>query len=261
MSQKSSTGVGSDTDPWPKHHRVYLVLRQQIKEGLYGDGQALPTELLLAEQFQVSRITIRKAMDRLEREGLVVRLRGKGTFARSVEEASPVQASICGVIENLIAMGLKTEVRVHSLLYLKASVEVAEALQIEPGVTVQKAVRVRRHRGRPFSLLTTFVPEEIGRTYDRTELMAQPLLLLLERAGVTVDQAKQTISARLATPEVAQLLEMEPGDALLYIRRVVYDDRGRPVEYVQGLYRPDTYEPQMSFERRSNSQARLWESK
>ncbi len=259
MTDLSKRQPGGDaSDPWPKHHRVYLVLRQEILEGRYTPEQPLPNEILLTEQFQVSRITIRKAMERLDREGLVVRYRGKGTFPVASNESSPVQASISGVIENLIAMGLKTEVKVLDFGYVAASAEVAQALAVDAGRLVQKATRVRSHRGAPFSLLTTYVPEAIGRTFSEQDMASQPLLLLLERAGAKVARAEQAITAKLATPTQASLLDMEPGDALLCIRRTVFDEEDRPVEYIEGFYCPDTYEHQMSLGRKTHNNQRVW---
>nr|WP_283101634.1 GntR family transcriptional regulator [Halomonas populi] len=237
-----------------------MVLRQEILEGRYTPEQPLPNEILLTEQFQVSRITIRKAMERLDREGLVVRYRGRGTFPIASNEHSPVQASISGVIENLIAMGLKTEVKVHDFGYVAASAEVALALEVAPGALVQKAIRVRSHRGAPFSLLTTYVPETIGRAFTGDDMATQPLLLLLERAGAKVTHAEQAITAKLATPNQANLLNMEPGDALLCIRRTVFDEDGRPVEYIEGFYCPDTYEHQMSLGRKTSNNKRVWDA-
>lgn len=247
-------------DPWPKHHRVYLVLRQAILEGHYTPEKPLPNEIALTEQFQVSRITIRKAMERLDREGLIVRYRGKGTFPVASNESSPLQASISGVIENLIAMGLKTDVSVIDFGYVAASAEVAKALEVEPGELVQKATRIRSHRGSPFSLLITYVPEAIGRTFTEADLASQPLLLLLERAGAKVTSAEQAITAKLATPGQAEMLKVEPGDALLCIRRKVFTEDDRPVEYIEGYYRPDTYEHQMSLGRKTHDDKRFWEA-
>lgn len=246
------------THPWPKYHQVYLVLRQQIQEGWYSTNRLMPNEMVLAEKFSVSRITIRKAMDRLKSEGRIERHRGRGTYPRPETVASPVQAAIVGTIENLIAMGLETNVRVVSLTYVGASSEVAEALGLPPGSTVQKTIRIRSYRGRIFSHLLTYVPEELGHTYNENDLMTHPLLLLLERAGAEPHHAEQMISATLASPEVASLLEIEAASALLSIRRVVYDKTARQIEYMKGLYRPDTYEQQMNFKRRTGT-GQFWD--
>jgi len=243
-------GEDMASNPWPKHHRVYLVLRQEVLEGRYTPDKSLPNELLLADQFQVSRITIRKAMERLGREGLVVRSRGKGTFPVASSESSPVQVNISGVIEDLIEMGLKTDVEILDFGYVTASAKISQALDILPASLVQKAVRVRSHRGLPFSLLTTYVPEAIGNTFSQSDMTTQPLLLLLDRPGARVMRGKQTITAKLATPKQAKVLGVEPGDALLCISRIMFDENDRPVEYIEGYYRPDIYEHQMSLGRR-----------
>lgn len=250
--------AGRRKDPWPKHHQVYLVLRQEIEEGAFAPDEPLPNEFELADQFAVSRITVRKAMERLDREGWVERHRGRGTFARRPSGPSPVEASVSGTIENLIAMGLRTDVDVLSLDYVAASAEVAAALKIPAGDMVQKAVRLRSLEGRSFSHLVTYVPEELGRAYGADELARLPLLVLLEQSGVKAGSARQSISATLAAPEVAALLGVEAGSALLAIRRVVSDAGRRPIEYIKGLYRPDTYEHRMTFERGTQDGGPFW---
>jgi GntR family transcriptional regulator len=249
---------GSNFGPWPKYHQIYLVLLQQIQEGEFPAGSALPNEKTIAEQFSVSRITVRKAMERLEREGRIERFRGRGTFARPLPTTSPVQASMSGSIENLIAMGLKTKVQVLSFDYVSASPEVAIALGLSVGSTVQKVVRLRSLEGRTFSHLVSYVPEDIGRTYTRDDLTELPLLVLLERGGTQVGKAEQVISATLATPDIAGYLGTDAGSPLLSVRRVVFDREDRPIEFIIGLYRPDTYENRMTFERRSESSGMLW---
>ncbi|MGP9566314.1 GntR family transcriptional regulator [Halomonas sp. AOP5-B2-8] len=255
-----SPSFESSNDPWPKHHRVYLVLRQEILEGNYPPDQSMPNEVLLAQQFGVSRITMRKAMERLNREGLVERHRGKGTFPIAANEASPIQASISGVLENLIAMGLTTDVDVLDFGYVAATSIIAHQLQLTAGSLVQKATRIRSHHGTPFSLLTTYVPEHIGRSFSQDDLTTQPLLLLFARANVTISHAKQTITAKLATPKQANLLKMEPGDALLCISRIVFDEHQQPVEFIEGFYCPETYEHQVSLGVKTHDNQQVWDT-
>lgn len=251
----------ADTDPWPKHHQVYLVLRQQIRDGAFPEGRALPPEMKLCEDFGVSRITVRRAMERLEHEGWIERHRGRGTFARDPIEPSPVQASLSGSVENLVAMGLETEVRVLSLDYVPAPPNVARALGLAEGNLCQKAVRIRSLRARPFSHLTTFVPEDLGRSFDAAALARTPLLVLLQTAGRPIVRAEQNISAVLATPDIARALAIEPGEPLLSIRRLVRDADDRAVELIHGLYRPDTYEHELALERTREGGVELWKAR
>lgn len=252
-------GANIDTDQIaPLHHQVYVVLRQQISEGVYPRDRSIPGEVELSKLFNVSRITIRRALERLKNEGLVSRRQGKGTFAETAIPTKPIRANLQGILENLLAMGLKTQVRVIEFGYVGASPDIAAEMQVAPGSLLQKAVRVRSYKDEPFSYLTTYVPEDIGRSYSQGDLSAQPLLALLERAGVMVSAADQTISARLADPIVAPLLGVETGAALLSVRRLVRDQTDRPVEHLQALYRPDAYEYQISMSRITKAKSKIW---
>lgn len=260
MSQGAPRPILENESLSPKHHQLYLVLVQQIRDGVYSAEDPIPSEIELGRQFGVSRVTVRKALDRLEREKLITRQRGRGTFVRQDSPGVHVAASLSGSIENLIAMGLQTEVRVLSLDYVPAPAGVARAMGLAPGEIVQRAVRVRAHDGVPFSHLTTHVPEDIGRSFDREALASQPLLMLLVQAGVEVKSAEQTITAKLATPEISRLLDTQPGAPLLSITRLVRDAQGRAVEHIHGLYRPDTYEHQMSFDHDAAEAIGLWQT-
>jgi GntR family transcriptional regulator len=243
----------------PKHHRVYLVLRQEIEDGVYSGDAPMQGDVALAERFDVSRITIRTAMDRLAAEGTVERQRGRGTFARKRDgQPSPVTASLSGNIENLLALGLQTDVDLVEFTYAVAPPHICAAMDLPAGTVMQRAVRVRSLDGLPFSHLTTWLPEEIGRMFSAEEMRQTALLRLIGRAGRPIASARQSITAKLATPEVAKLLEIEPGEALLAVRRIVYDDTGRAVEHINGLYRPDTYEHEMEYVRSRTPAAELW---
>ena len=252
--------------PLPKYHRVYLVLRQQLDEGRFADG--VPGELTLMESFGVSRVTVRRALEQLASEGLITRHPGRATLptrARVSEGAAtpvaPSQTQLTGLLENLVSMGLRTSVHVMGLETLAASESVAQALDVSTGDRVQKAVRVRSTREGPLSRITTWVPLTVARPFTRRELSRKPILLLLEEDGVRVGRAEQTITAVLADAESAQHLDVPIGGPLLAVRRLIYDDKDRPVQWLHGLYRPDRYEYQMQLSRVGGIDAKVWVSK
>jgi GntR family transcriptional regulator len=242
----------------PLYHQIYVVLRDKIYDGTYADGDRLPSEHELSAMYEVSRITAKRALDELAAAGFVVRERGRGTRVNFAAPAPAIRSSVEGLIENLLAMGLKTKVELLDFAYVDPSAEVARALRCDPGAKVQRAVRVRRLEGAPFSHLTTFVPEDVGRSYNRRELRATPMLALLERSGVVISSAEQTISATLADPKVAPLLEVEVGSPLLRISRIVSNQPNRQVEYITGLYRPDRYQYSMTLSRVNGARSRAW---
>jgi GntR family transcriptional regulator len=242
------------------YHRVYTVLRERLVAGQYPADKPLPGELDLAAAFGVSRVTMRRALDELVLEGLIERSRGRGSFPRTAPAAAaPVSGSISGLLDNIIAMGLKTSVRILALESLVAPPDVAAAMGLEAADKVQKAVRVRSLDGAPLALMTTFVPQAIA-SFTRRQLTETPMLKLLEAEGVSVAHADQTLSAQLADAEVAPLLDVSYGAALLAVTRLVRDDTGRAVQLLRGLYRPDRYEYRMSLDRTGDA-TRVWVSR
>jgi GntR family transcriptional regulator len=254
------------TLPLPKYHQVYLVLREQLDEGRFAAG--VPGELHLMKEFGVGRVTVRRALAHLEAEGLVERSRGRGTVALPTPPAAPAgdappkrRARFAGLLETIVDLGLRTSVKVVQCEVLPASERVAQQLGIARGALVQKAVRVRSTRDGPLSHITTHVPQVLARGFGRRELGKTPLLMLLEASGVEIGRASQSISARLADVGVARLLEVEVGSALLAVQRLVFDTRDRPVQWLQGLYRPDRYQYLMQLSRVGGIDAKVWVSK
>lgn len=261
------TLVPSNNLPLPKYHQIYLVLREQLQEGLFVDG--LPGELALMRQFSVARVTVRRALELLAGEGMISREPGRGTrplqpapaVASTAGEGDSRRAQLTGLLENLVSMGLRTSVNVLDVEMVTASRAVAGALNIAVGDAVQKAIRVRSTKEGPLSHITTYVPADIARQFGRRELARKPILLLLEESGVKVGRAHQTISAKLADAVVARHLDVSVGSALLAVRRLIYDDQERPVQWLHGLYRPDRYEYEMQLSRVGSIDAKVWVSK
>ncbi len=244
--------------PTPLYHQVYLVLRNKILSGAYAFEETLPGEQETMELFGVSRITAKRALDELAEDGFVKRERGRGTKVIYRAPTPPVEASIEGLLENILAMGLETQVDLLEFGYVKPDAEVSALLRCNPGDPVQRAIRIRRIEDEPFSHLTTYVPEDIGRTFGREDLASRPMLALLERSGIVIGRAEQTISATLADALVARTLDVQLGSPLLSIRRIVFSRDERPVEYISALYRPDRYQYRMNLTRVGEDGRRSW---
>ena len=243
-----------------KARRVYLLLRDDIARGLFEDGAHLPGEQRLAEQYDVSRVTVRRALDALARDGLIERRAGSGTIARPARGATrPLVGDFASLMPQVVEMGEATEARLLAFSYAAAPAPIARALGLGPGQRVQTAVRVRLLNGRPFSHLVTHVPEAIAQNYSEADLATTPLFRLLERGGVDIAGAHQSVSATLAPPDVAEALDVSVGSALLALERVVRDTGGRGVEHLTALYRPDMFRLSMSLHRVGGQENRHWE--
>jgi len=219
--------------PLTKYHRIYLVLKQQLEEGLHAQG--LPPEMELARQFGVGRVTVRYALKQLADEGLIIRTAGRGTRptsrAEQAEQGKAVSASdhpamrLGGLLGNIVQM--------------------SQALQIPAGAQVRKLVRTRSTSAGPVSFITSYLPADLVRGFSRADVARNPILELLETSGIELGRARQTVSAKQADAMVAEELEVTIGAALLSVRRLVFDVNNRPVQFLHGLYRPDRYEYQM----------------
>lgn len=253
-------GAHSGLPEGGKARRVYLLLRDEISNGAFPEGTRLPGENTLADMFEVSRITIRRALEALASDGWIEKKTGAGSVVLPRDRHSQkISADAVTLIPHLVEMGRTTTARLLSFSYDRAPSPIAQALGIADGAKVQKAVRVRLSEGKPFSHLTTYVPEEIALNYTEADLAAQPLFRLLERGGVQIDSARQTVTAALATPDVAEALGISVGSPLLYVQRIVRDATGRGVEHLSALYRPDLFRLEMDLTRVGAGEARHWE--
>eukprot|EP00752_Nemacystus_decipiens_P013209 g11698.t1 len=245
--------------PGVKAHRIFLLLKEAIASGALAPGDRLPGELKLAEQHEVSRVTVRRAMEALREAGLVARRPGVGTVVQEAPMASTVTASVANLLPNMVRMSAASNVRLLEFRYVEATGVVRERLGLKAGERVQRSIRVRLMDDKPFSYLVTHVPERIALQYTEADLARTPLFVLLERSGVKVDRATQTISAALAGPETARALDLAEGSALIGLNRVVFDQTGAGVEHLDALYRPDRYRIQMELTRAGDEAERYWE--
>jgi GntR family transcriptional regulator len=242
-----------------KAHRIFLLLQEDIARGTLAPGAALPGELRLAEDYGVSRVTIRRALEALEAQGVVERRAGSGTVVRARPgDGVRLAGDLATLMPQLVEMGQTTEARLIDFSYTRAAAPVARALGLEAEGRVQRAVRVRLIEGTPFSHLTTHVPADIAANYSEADLATTPLLRLMERGGVRIGRAEQEVSATLAAPQVAEALEVEVGAPLISLTRLVRDEAGRGVEHLSALYRPDRFRLRMELDRVGAGEARHW---
>lgn len=246
--------------PAPRYHRVFTVLREKILSGAYSSEDPMPGEVELAAMFDVSRVTIRRALERLQQEGLVHRRQGVGTFACPDGIALTHKGDLCGFIDNLLSFGLHTEVRVIEFEYMAPPPEIRQTLALGDSEIVQRAVRLRSYQGKPLSHATTYIPEPIGRTFSRAELESERLLELLNRGSSGIASAHQRISATAADPAIAGLLDVDYGAPLLCITRTVRDRDDVAINHLRALYRPDSYEFALELSTDSSPQGPLWQA-
>ena len=225
----------------PLYYQLASILRDHIVSRKYHAGDRLPTEEALARDYDVSRITVRQALGDLEKEGLIKREAGRGTFVADRRTFSNT-FRLEGSLGDLISMGLTTAVKVLTLATIKASASEADFLRVTLGDPIVRCTRLRLHAGTPFSYIINHVPGDLGKHLSADAWKKGSILRQIEtQLGIPMGDADQTISASLADAHLARLLKTNIGAALLSVDRVVRSLEGRPVEHVHSYYRSDVY--------------------
>ncbi|GAB3151780.1 GntR family transcriptional regulator [Amycolatopsis stemonae] len=224
--------------PEPLYFQVSQQLHAAIEDGRLPAGAKLGNEVDLAASLRLSRPTIRQAIQTLVNQGLLVRRRGVGTQVVRTKVARPLRLS--SLFDDLTGLGGKPTSVVLANSVEEADAEAAELLEAPNLTHVRRLARLRSTDGEPLALMNNYLPDGVLDPTDE-ELREKGLYQLLRAAGVRLHAAEQSIGARLATEEDAQLLDEEPGAALLTMQRTTYDDTGRVVEYGWHVYRASRY--------------------
>jgi len=225
----------------PRYHQLYLALKERIADGSFPMGEILPGEHQLAAMFNVSRITSRRALSELERSGLVSREQGRGTRVIS-RIADAVVDSTATSLENSNRLIGSSQAVIKDMALVLPPPAARRALDLGGDERAWRIERLRFTEGVPFCHVTAFVPEPIGNTFSRQELERSMLVTLIERGGWRLGDARQSISATIADPVLAESLGIDVGAPLLRVMRTVVDTKGSPIEYVVMLFRPDLYQ-------------------
>jgi len=248
---------GDASRAMPLYHQSYLVLRQRLLEGFYPLNKPLPSEEEMRHEFDVSRVTIRRALAELEAEGLIQRRRGSGTYAIEQAAGPESRANISGLYENLITLGLKTEARLLSFDKIPTPRSV-QRVDSGFGDEVLHIRRVRLLNKEPYSLLESYIPGHLASHFKKSSLGNQPLLVTLDLAGIEATTAEQALTAAAADTEAAEVLQVPVGAPLIQMNRLSRDAHQAPIEYFVSYYRPDRFEYRMTLSRVRAGEAPHW---
>ena len=212
----------------PMYMKVYNTLRRQIVEREYDVGAILPPEPSLEKIFGVSRTTIRKAVDMLVRDGMLSVRQGYGTQVISSKAVQSLNR-ITSFSEPMEKKGYPVNLRNCFIERVRASAEVANLLGIVPGTFLICVYRVKTAGDAPFLIARHYILEQMVPHFDLNAKIDHLYQYLQDNYNIHFTGCRNIVSARNASFEEAQVLEVEPRTALLYIRRVCYVD-SRPVE-------------------------------
>lgn len=226
---------GAESPLW---QQLVTVLREAIREGELAPDQALPSEAELIDRFGVSRTVVREALAELVREGLIYKIRAKGSFVSPAKPALRFIGSTLGSAADLQATGRTVTTRVLSIEEGAASEDEAEALRLEPGAEVTRLRRLRSVDGLPWLLVETALPKDLFPGVAKANLENRSLYEHLRRHyGVTPKGADRWLEAVIPSADDAGLLQLTAGEPALAIESITWSEDGTPFEYYRGLHR------------------------
>ena len=233
----------------PRHEQVSGWLRERIDSGHYGPDDQLPSESRLGDRFGVSRITVRRALQTLESEGLIYRRQGLGSFVRD-QKVRQGLVRLTDFAEDMQAAGLEPSSSVEHHDVEPAPARVAEALGLAEGTPVARLDRVRKADGEPVAFDRTWLPLFYAQLLEGRDLERETIYHVLERdLGIRIERGRFRMESVNAPSDVGHLLGVPWGRALLLIERSTYTEGDRCVYFQQRYYRCDRVAYELELER------------
>ncbi len=221
----------------PLWEQVAVLLRNRIYNGVYRPGSPLPGESRLAEEFGVSRVTARRALDQLASDGLIVRRRGKLTSVATWVKPQPVAAA--GFVEDLVSLFQATQLTDYKVEMTETPPWVRAFLKRQIATRVH---RIRTRDGLPFSVSDSYLLIELGQRLNPADLHRLQILEILDhKLGVPVEEAEQHIEATVAPPDIALELGIKSSDPVMRIDLFYRSEGGYPVACSRVHIRGDKY--------------------
>jgi len=228
--------------PKPKHAQLSDVLAELAAKEL-GPDAAIPSERHLMTTYDVSRATVRKAIESLIAEGLLVRIQGKGTFVAKPRFESVLH--LASFSQDMRRRGLTPSTRLLLVDLERPPADVAKSLRLGASGQAWRVDRVRLADGQPMALEQGWYPRTLLPDLDAHDLDGSLYELFAEKFGLVIDSAEQTLWGESADATLARRLEAPVHTPLLVFRRISRAG-GRPIEHVVSRYRGDRYQLHMT---------------
>jgi GntR family transcriptional regulator len=225
--------------PEPLHCQLHDHIAELAATGSAAPGAMLPGEHAICAIFGVSRTVVRQALAQLEDEGVIERVKGKGTFVARPRIPEGLAHTLLGLYDEAAARGSKVRSDVLQQEWTRPEPAIARQLHTPPGQSVLLLRRLRYLDDEPWSLSTTWLPAEVGAWVADEDLGAGSLYEILRRHGRWATLGTRSVEAVVATPEQAGLLGIEAADPLLVLHSLSLDQFGEPLEVFTAYHRGD----------------------
>lgn len=220
--------------------QIYNYYIEQIESGALSEGDKIPTEENIGSLFNVSRITVRQALNELAQNGYIHKIHGKGSFV-SAKRADMQLNRLIGFSEEMKAQGMRASTQLMDRQIISPSALVQQSLELEPNQKVYFFTRLRCADDVAMAVEKVYLPFHRFVGIDKEDLTKSLYSLLHTKYECESSKAKQSIQAGISGAKEARLLNIKIGSPVLMIQRTTYEANGFPFEYVESVYRGDKY--------------------
>jgi GntR family transcriptional regulator len=226
--------------PLPIYYQLEQGIKDLIEKSKLKPGEMIPSERELAETYEISRMTVRQAINNLVNDGYLVRKRGKGTFVAANKIVQPLKG-LTSFSEDMRARGMEPGTKVLDFQTIQASKSIAEHLQIPEGADTYEIKRVRLADHLPMALETSYIPCNLVSGLTREIVSGSMYEFIEHQLGLKIKSGVQVLEASVARKVEAEILEIKEGAPVLLIQRHSYLEKNQPLELVKSVYRGDRY--------------------
>lgn len=224
----------------PLYQQLKDILQNKIETELE-PGDMLPTEPEIEEMYNVSRMTVRRAIHELVLDGLIYKKQGKGTFVQEQKIVYNVER-ITSFTEEMEEKGITLETTSVDVTEISPSGKLSEKLNLEPNEKLLRIRRIRSVNNEPFTIMVNYLRSKYVPGLSKKGLKQESLYKLLEdEYNIILERAEETVEAREATELEAELLNINVWSPVLYLQRRSYMSGDIPIEYTNVTIRGDRY--------------------
>lgn len=224
----------------PVYFKIENDIKEKILSGKYKSGDKIPSENELTEIYDVSRMTVRQAMNNLVNDGYLLKYKGKGTFVSN----NKIEKNIQGVrsfTEEMEASGKKVSSKIISMKEMTPDKSVSEKLFLEKGDKVYKIERIRYADQLPILFENLYIPQNIFKNIPKKVFEGSFYNYIENELRLKIAYCHQTIEAKMPPQNISESLKITKQLPILFIIRHSFLSNGRPFEYVESSYRSDQY--------------------
>jgi GntR family transcriptional regulator len=223
----------------PLYSQLVSIVKRNISAGTLSTGDLLPSEAELCSTFGISRSTVRQAIGELEREGLVVRKQGRGTFVAQPKVRRKTEM-VYSFTSEISSMGMTPSSTLMEFEVIDPTPDIVKMLELGGADTkVYRFTRIRNVNGEPLILETSFYPQYIYPKLTRELLQTHSFYSLLYEVGIIPANAVDSYEAVVISRKESELLNCKPGSSAFFVQRRTYAENGMVYEFTQSLIRAD----------------------